>query len=266
MMNNLFMRNLKFLVFYCLCFISTTIFAQTPAGVEANLYKSFQIIDNWRDRQDTIANIDSLEHANDFFKEKLKNFTAQFPFTIDQKFTWLEGDNLYIASAPDGMFRIYSWDTWLGGSMHAFDNVYQVKVGDKTFSDFTPADSAEEGHLTWWYSKLYTFKTNGKTYYLGVYNSVSSNRDAGQGIRIFGIENGKLNNNIKLIKTHSGLHSKLYYDYEFTSSSDLKSKPSIHFDEASNTIFLPLVDGNGRGTGKFITYKFTGQYFEMVKN
>ena len=32
--------------------------------------------------------------------------------------------------------------------------------------------------------------------------------------------------------------------------------------------YLPdeIVDGNGGATGKFITYKFTGQYFEFVKN
>jgi len=260
------MNFFKSLLFLVSCFISFSLFAQTPGQVEDYLYKSFKQIDNWRYRQDTISNVDSLEWANANFKKTLKKFTSEYPFTIDQKFTSLQKDHLEIASSPDGLFRIYSWDTWLGGSMHAFDNVFQYKVNNNTISGFTVGDSAENSHPTYWYSKLYTLKINDKTYYLGVYNSMSSERDAGEGIQVFAIENGKLNGDIKLIKTKSGLHSKLYYDYEFSPGADLKVTPSIHFDASSNTIFVPLVAGDGKVIDKYIPYKFTGQYFEMVKN
>ena len=85
-------------------------------------------------------------------------------------------------------------------------------------------------------------------------------------MQVFTIENGKLIDDIKLIKNNSGLHNQLYYDYDLLARVYLKVKPSIYFDDVSNTIFVPLVDGNGKVTNKYITYKFTGQYFEKVKN
>jgi hypothetical protein len=47
---------------------------------------------------------------------------------------------------------------------------------------------------------------------------------------------------------------------------DYERRPRPYFDEKTNTIYLPLVDSNNQMTNKFILYKFTGQYFERVKN
>ncbi|MFI5140486.1 MAG: hypothetical protein ACHQIM_21885 [Sphingobacteriales bacterium] len=259
-------------LFYLLscCLIPFSLFAQTPAqtakNIDIDLYRYLQKIDSWRWRQDTISNVDSLQKANDAFEQRLRYYASEYPVTIEAKYPSLTGDNVAVVSSADGLFRIYSWDTSLGGSKVAFENVFQYKVNDKTLSNFKPADSTEEGRPTYSYSSIYTLKANDKTYYLAVYNGVFSSKDAGQGIEVFTIENGKLKDGIKLIKTHSGLHNRLSYDYDFRSVVNLKVQPSIHFDNASNTIFVPLVDGNGKVTDKYITYKFTGEVFEKVKN
>jgi hypothetical protein len=40
----------------------------------------------------------------------------------------------------------------------------------------------------------------------------------------------------------------------------------IYFDAGTQSIYVPVVLGQGKLTDKFILYKFTGQYFERVKN
>jgi hypothetical protein len=89
----------------------------------------------------------------------------------------------------------------------------------------------------------------------------------GNGLQIFDIENEKLNQDLKLIKTASGLHSKLYYDFDFFSVVDIPygKRPTIYFDAATQTIHVPVVVDKGKVTNRYITYKFTGQYFEKVK-
>jgi hypothetical protein len=268
LINIYLMKVFKVLIFMFCWFIPFSLFAQTQTAkdIELDLYRSFRKIDNWRDRQDTLAERDSLQNANDDFAQRLKKYTAEYPFTIGEKFATLVYDHLVVATSPDGVFRIYSWDTSLGGSKHAYENVYQYKVDDKTRSAIKQVDSTEEDHPTYSFSNLYTFKVNDKAYYLGVYNGVYSARVVGQGMQVFTIENGKLFDNVKLIKNSKGLQNQLYYDYNPASVAHLKVKPSIYFDEALNTIFVPLVNLDGKVTEKYITYKFNGQYFERVKN
>ncbi|MEO6851177.1 MAG: hypothetical protein ABI166_11120 [Mucilaginibacter sp.] len=204
---------------------------------------------------------DSLEIANVQFAKKLKSYAEKYPTKITYPFSSLTKENLDISTSADGLFRIYSWDDQTGGTMRYFDNVFQYKSATdfKAIID-TPKSEGD-------YQKIYTFKKNGKSYYLAVYLFVESSKYAGNGIHIFTIENGKLAD-AKLIKTQSGLHDDLNYEYNFGSvvNIDFEKRPNIRFDNSNNTIYLPLVSGKGNVTKRFIEYKFTGQYFERVKN
>ena len=168
-----------------------------------------------------------------------------------------------INTSADESFRIYSWDTWTGGTTHYFENVLQYKVGNRTYSILDTA-SAESANYVFPYYKLYTLKVGNQNHYLAVYYGVFSGKDRGQGIRIFKINDGKLEN-AKLIKTQSGLHNKLYYDYDGFTGNE-KIKDYIIYNETTRTISLPVVLENGKLTSKRILYKFPGQYFERVKN
>jgi len=267
------MKAFAFFVFVGCLFTSFDSYAQTPVAIEADLSRSFKRINYWNDktRADTTGNLiyeDSLENANEIFAKKIKKYTAKYPATITQPFISLKKDGLDIFTSADELFRIYSWETWLGGTMRDFANVFQYKTGISTTSVYVHTDGSDAQPYTPFYTNLYTFKVNYNTYYLGVYDCIYSTKDAGTGIKIFDIENGKLNDNVKLIKTASGLHSKIYYDYDFFSVVDIdfKKRPTIYFDADTQTIHVPLVDGNGKVTHEFITYKFTGKYFEKVKN
>ena len=254
--------------FLLLFLISSSSFAQSPKAFETDLYKSFKKIDYWdqqRSKDTTMAWSDSLEKANVIFGKKLKDYTQKYPATITYLFTSLVKEHLDISSSTDGLFRIYSWDTETGGTMHFFENVMQYKSGTNFKAIIDTAKS--EGDSRPNYSKIYTFKANGKAHYLSIFLFIGSTKDIAEGVHIFTIENGKLAD-AELIKTYSGLLSELSYDYDFGSvvNIDYEKRPRIHFNNATNTIFLPLVDGNYKMTSKFISYKFNGQYFERVKN
>ena len=262
---------MKYLNFFTAFFIliSSNLFGQTPKQIEADLLKSFKKINYWDERsRDTIIDVgDSLANANNAFGEKLKLYSEKYPFTISYSFNSLKKEYLNICSSDDGLFRIYSWITEGGGTMHEFQNVMQYKT-DKNVHSILVRDTAidHEDRYVYYYSNLYTFKANNKTYYLGVYDGVYCSACRGQGIQVFTIENGKLNNDVKIIKTQTGLHSQLYYEYNLYYVLHRKVGSLIHFDNTSKTIYVPVVVEHEKVTHKYIAYKFTGQYFEKVKS
>ena len=163
------------------------------------------------------------------------------------------------------MFRIYSWDTETGGTMHVFENVMQYRSGTKIKAIIDTPRS--EGDVSPCYDKIYTFKTGNKTYYLTRFSFIESTRYSAYGITAFTIENDNVVE-AKIMKIRSGMHSALSYECDF-SLIDMKTYerlPEIRFNNATNSIYLPLVDKKGKITLKIIHYKFTGQYFERMKN
>ena len=146
-----------------------------------------------------------------------------------------------------------------------FESIMQYKSGTgfKAIID-TPK---REGDVRPNYQRMFTFEANGKMYYICTYLFVFSTKEVSEGIHVFAINKCKLTDG-KTIKTASGLHSDISYDYDFRSVVRINyaKRPRPRFDETNNIIYLPMVDGNNQMTNKFILYKFTGQYFEKVKN
>ncbi|HZY37678.1 MAG TPA: hypothetical protein VFE53_13565 [Mucilaginibacter sp.] len=259
------MKTPLFIIFLLSLSIDLTASGQSAVRIETDLHQSFQKIGYWYEKKGDPGNAyDSLTKSNDKFAYKLAAYTNKYPFTLRQNFPLLKNDRVDISSSTDGMFRIYSWDTMEGGTMHIFENVFQYNAGDKTTAILdTPKEDGEYGPS---YVKVYTFKASGKTYYLATYLTIGSTRVAGQGIQVFDIENGKLNDDVKLIKTKSGLHSQLSFGFDSFSEVDWKIRPEIYFNSDLKTINLPLIDGDNKMTHQYIVYKFDGQYFERVKN
>ena len=125
--------------------------------------------------------------------------------------------------------------------------------------------SGESEKYIYAYSDIYNIAANNRSYYIAPYYGVFSGKDRGEGIRIFLIEKEKLVD-AKLIKTKSGLHSKLYYSYDLFSIPKNVKDADIRYDPVLKTISLPIIVDVGKVTSKRILYKFTGQYFERVKN
>ncbi len=262
----LIMKLFKLFSLICCCFLYSNSYAQSPKEIEADLLKSFKKISYWseqRSKDTSLTWVNNLEEANGVFGNKLKYYTGKYPSTINCPFNSFKKEHLDIISSDDGLFRIYSWDTSEGGTMHDFENVLQYKSEEKINSILDTAKSGDD--YVYYYSNLYTLKAKGKTYYLAVYGGIFSTKDVSEGIRIFTIENGKLND-AKLIKTTTGPHNKIEYGFDFFSEVDWKVRPVISFDNVAKTLYVPLIDEKGKMTHQFILYKFTGQYFEKVKN
>lgn len=261
------MKILKsFLLLFCLACNTESLYAQTPKFVEADLIKSYDKIFYWRSRaQDQTVNAyDSVKMANTQFGDLLKYYTAKYPSMINQNLAGIRKPGFSYFGAGDDKFRVYSWDTWLGKTERSYGNVFEYISGDKGHSELQIDTADNPCHL---YSKVNTFTNNGKTYYLVVYNSFFITKRATQGIQVFTIENGKLKRDNKLIKTDDSIVGDLSYDYNYGTNdiSDLLSRPTIHFNGYTNTIYIPVVINDFQVPGKFITYKFTGKYFEKVK-
>jgi hypothetical protein len=252
------MKILKYLFIAGALLLIAPVFAQTPQQIEADLLKSIKKID---------PAFEDNTNANDLFAKKLYNYIANNPATLGYPFAALIRQHVDIHTSDDSLLRIYSWDTWTGGTAHFFESVFQYQDGGKIYAILdTPR---EEGDIRPWYNKLYTLKTAGNTYYLAVNTSIGSTKDMGGSIQIMDIENGKLNDSVKLIKTVSGLHSDLSFACDFSKTAGKLTPdtyPSIKYDAVTQTITIPLILANGAATNKQIAYKFNGQYFERVKN
>jgi hypothetical protein len=237
-------------------------FAQ--GSIEQALLKPFKKITYWAHYQGD--NIDSLERANDDFREMLLKYTSLQPLTIGFDFKGLEKEGLSIATSSDGLFRIYSWDTYTGGTMHYFDNVYQFKANGKVYSK-TIRESTEEGDPGYWYSTIYSLNNGGKTYYLGLRHAIYSTSDAYQGVKAFSIGSNSLNADTKLIQTKTGLRNALGFEFDFFSVKNQLERPVrlIKYDAAAKTLSFPVVLQGGKVTSRNIVYRFTGQSFEQEK-
>ena len=152
--------------------------------------------------------------------------------------------------------------------MHDFENVIQFKDHDSVHikANRDTSVSSDDGYV-FYFTQLYSFVENNKTYYLGVYDGTFSTHDAGAGIEAFTIERGQLNDTVKIIKTTSGIKNGIYFNYNFFSVAYRPERPLrlIRFDSTKKIIYIPVVDESGKVTDKFIRYRFTGRYFEKIK-
>jgi len=252
---------MKNLIVIYLCFVSVSVFGQTPKDIEADLLKSLKKIEPFVPSGISAPAFDFewLATEDSLLSAKLEYYAVKYPFTISYKFKALDTTMLGITTSKDSLFRIYSWNTGLGGTQQDYENVFQYRIGNKTYLGTEKSD--EDNAKMPVYGDIFTLKNNGKTYYLATYEAQMHVGDFEGGIQVFSIEKDTLNPNVKLIKTKSGLHSRLRFEFSGTDAQE-----SLSFDEKSKTLKLPVYLENGKPNGKYIFYKFTGEYFERVKN
>jgi hypothetical protein len=250
-----------------LFFVSCHAYAQSLQKIEEELLKPFKQLDYWafyKDGDHLINRYDSIEAANTAFRKKLLEYTSSVRATFTYDFAALEKRGLAIRTSEDGLFRIYSWNSWTGGTAHRFEAIFQYKVANKVVSKLAVY---EEGDMGRWYSNIYDLKVENKTYYIGLYHEVHSTSDSYQGVKLFCIEGDKLNESVRLFKTTTGIKNELGFAFSFFSVADHPERPVklIYYDKDDDQLHLAVVLEDGKVTKRFITYQFTGKYFERVK-
>ncbi|MGH2646045.1 MAG: hypothetical protein ACRDE8_00695 [Ginsengibacter sp.] len=208
---------------------------------------------------------DSLNYYSELFATRLSTFIKDNPATLNYKFKSLTDSNACdIVTSTDGLLRIYSWDTWLGGTMHNFNNIFQFKSGSKVHSTDLNRNEDDFGSD---FTNIYILKTGGKTFYLAVSGGSESTKDAYEAIGVYTISKDTLNDKIKLIKTTSGLNNSISFEYDFFSVVDRPERPIrlIKYDTDKKIIYIPIVLENGKVTDRYIRYQFNGQYFGKLQ-
>ena len=256
---------LKLFVF--LLFIAS-VSAQTPQRMEQELIKNLKELEKYSSYG---SNYDEEKNsqANEVFETNLLKYT-KLASTLSYNFPLLNKLMLN-ATSEDGNFRIYSWDTETGGTMHDYARVYQFRGADGKVYSRTDDNTGEEGDMGSFVYAIYTVNSKAGKIYIVCSNFIGSTQDHYQSADLYRIEGYALKDKVKLIKTASGLTDTLNFEYNFFSVVNRKERPIklILFDKKTNILKIPVVVNdkefpNGRVTNKFISYKFNGTNFVKV--
>jgi len=210
------------------------------------------------------ADNDSVVFYTDKFETEFTRFIKNKPATLNYPFKVLVDSNFCdVITSTDGNFRIYSWDSWRGGTMHIFKTVYQWKSNGKVF---TKVPKYEEGDAGSFCSKIFTVNINDKPYYLAVTNGIFSTKDAIQSISAYSIEGNKLVDTVRLFKTKTKILNSIDVEFDFFSVADRPERPLelITFDDKMKIIYIPVIGNKGQVTKKSILYQVKGSYFEYI--
>lgn len=254
-------------LFLTILFLFTfSTFAQTPQKIEKELISLYAKVSK-NSAYSGDSDFDSLAKANDDFKVKMLQYT-KIGATLKYKFDELNKE-ITITTSEDGKLRAYSWDRLDGGTMHFFETVYQFLGQDsKVYSQTVEREEGDAGGFVY---DIFSVETKSGKIYLICNYGIGSSQDRGEGVKLFRIDSSKLNDQVKLIKTKSGLTNSIGFSYNFFSVVDKKDNNGgqIVFDKNAKILKIPLVIEdkkfeNGRVTDKFINYKFDGTYFVKV--
>jgi hypothetical protein len=249
-------------------FFSMFSLAQTPKNIEQILLQKFERISYWNSmfhNSSKSFSSDSLEYANADFEKSLLAYASKNTSTIYTGFKLLHEAGLGILTSPDSLCRIYTWNTWMGGTMVKYANIFQYRIGSKLYAKKSNVNEYDFGCS---YHQLSQIKSNNKTYYLATSIAKLSTREFLGGIEVFTLESGKPKP-AKIIKTASGITSGLSYDMDMAATTNLSNEVAWEnmetiFDSKKNEILVPVILDNKRITTRKIVYRFTGKYFERV--
>ncbi len=241
-------------------------FAQTLQNIEQELAKN---LDNLQKYSSYAGTYD--ENITPKAQELLKNNLLKHlmnPATLQYGFPKLK-ERMFIATSPDGKFRVYSWNTEDGGTMRNFDMIYQYLGAD---GKVYVKSRQEESDGNSFVSKIYEIATKNGKIYLTINSAIASTQDSAQSVNALKIVGKGLNEKVKIFKTQTGLTNSIGFAYNFFSVMERKERPIhlITFEPKTRILKIPIVIENekypnGEVTNKFINYKFNGTNFVKVK-
>lgn len=207
---------------------------------------------------------DSISFYSDKFETEFISFIKNNPTSLNHPFKGLiDRSFCVVKTSSDGNFRIYSWDTWTGGTMHVFKTIYQWKSNGKIFAKVPKYEEGDAGSFC---SKIFTVHIKDKPHYLAVTNGIFSTKDAIQSISSYSIEGNELVDTVKLFKTKTKKLNSIDVEFDFFSVVDRPERPLelITYDEKKKIIYIPVVGDKGQVTKKNILYQLKDRYFEFI--
>jgi hypothetical protein len=218
---------------------------------ENELVSVYSKIINARDS----SKFDSLELYSIKFEKALIATLTKNTETLNYSFKSLKYNKYCnINTSKDGNFRIYSWDTWTGGSMHFFKSIYQWKNGSKVY---LKSQNLEENDAGSYCSNIFTTNFDSKKVYLVISNSIYSNKECSQSISSFQIQNNLLIDSLKIFKSENEISNRIDINYDFLSVVNRPERPVelIKFDEKMNTVLVNELNDIGEVLDKIRIYR-----------
>lgn len=254
------MKRFITLSFVLISGINTAYSQPTMADIENDLLLSYRQVMTQRHEH----NYEQVDVSNDTFTQKLLAYTGKYSGTFHYPFDSLRAENIDIVTSDDSLLRIYSWDTWTGGTMHDFSGIFQYKWNGQNYA-ILRHDTDWRDSYTPYYTEVSSFKTNGKTYYLAVGNGIYSSKDYGQSIEAFTIENGQVQT-AAIFKQADSLVKAIEVYFDYVSIMDVDDRPSqlIKFDSKNSKLLIAEIDSGEPFANKYKRYKYNGRYFEAV--
>lgn len=251
-------------------FSASILSAQDIAVIEKKLNYSFQRIQYWNDAIYKNKNAsDSLYAANKKFEKMIHHYSSH-PQTLKQDFKILKKKGVKISTSEDGKFRIYSWDTLTGGTMHFYRYVFQYEAGNKVKAEISTSNMEDDAESL--YYQINDIVSGNKKYYLTQNQAVYSNALIYYTVKIFTLENGQLKSDAKIIKTPTGLQNELTCELDFAATVN-RNRPTtyedyknlnVRYDPKKKIISIPLVLDDYKITTRRVRYQFKGKYFEKL--
>src|SRR5690348_546878 len=97
-----------------ICLGLNYLYGQSTFKIEQELLTQFKKIQpfDYQDTNNILERYDSLQQANLDFRNSLLKYTSSVHATITFDFNELVKEGLEVEASEDGLFRIYTWDTW----------------------------------------------------------------------------------------------------------------------------------------------------------
>lgn len=240
--------------------------AQSVAAIERKLCRYLDTIQHINPGTDDYDRLDSFNMA---MMQYLLQTGSKQPAMLQHTFPEAVKKGLDISTSADKKVRVYSWDTWEGGTMHFYISILQFASGKgvKTFQLDQPDTTKDGGDAGYYYTDVKEItNSNGKKYYLLTGVGRYSTKDRGTIVKAISIDNGALNDTVKFfIAGKKQLNNISYYYDLFASADKKKDNSTLHFSSDMKTMYIPVVDGEVL-TGRYLIYKFDGEHYVFDKN
>lgn len=242
-------------------------FAQTPKEL-GHYYKKFLDFSDYNGAN----NSDSAAHYRGLFREAIiTGIKSDATATLNALADFARKKNsLRFNKSKDAKLYTVCWDDQQGGTMRNFEGLYIYHNGAAYVTENMHPARDEFSAAANVYALHQVNTVKGKAVYLQFEYVQASTALYSYTVSTLSIDKGKLNRQAKYIKTRSGLRYRINYELDWSEKVNrdrgtFNIQQGLTYDAGLKQFSFPLIQMDGTISTKRIKYRFTGNYFELVR-